>query len=206
MIRNGNAVLAGVISDKIEYSYETKGERFFECTIECSRLSGKTDKIPCIISEALLGIIASNVVRFIGEIRTRNIPRGDGTNQLQVFFFVRAVEEYTGEENAIEITGYICKTPVYRKTPLGREIADVIVAVNRPYGKSDYIPCIVWGRNALRIGAMGIGTEVTLSGRFQSREYTKKISENEQEIRTAYELSVANVFVEDKEEYDESID
>ena len=107
----------------------------------------------------------------------------------------RLMEEFTDytKTNQIFLDGYICKEPVYRKTPLGREIADLLVAVNRPYGKSDYIPCIAWGRNARYASGFGVGTRILIWGRVQSREYTKKVSETECEKRVAYEVSVSKL-------------
>ena len=116
------------------------------------------------------------------------------------FQFVDEEPEEQNKSNQIYLDCYICKAPVYRKTPLGREIADVLVAVNRPYGKSDYIPCIAWGRNARYAATLEVGSHLIIWGRVQSREYAKKISEDEVEKRVAYEVSISKIEVVDKEE------
>ena len=142
-----------------------------------------------------------------GQFRSYN--RHEGTkNKLVLSIFVRELRfieedempEEQSKSNQIFLDGFVCKPPIYRKTPLGREIADVLVAVNRPYGKSDYIPCIAWGRNARFAGGLEVGSHLQVSGRAQSREYTKKIGEDEVERRLAYEVSVSKIdLVEDEE-------
>lgn len=185
-------VVSGMITSTIKYDFSSHGERFFRFNLISTRLSENTDTISCVIPETLINHITSDVVELIGEIHTRNVRREDGTSKLDIFLFVKQVGEY-GEydKNKGELTGYICKPPVYRKTPLGREIADVLLGVNRSYGKSDYIPCIVWGRNARRVANMEVGQKITVSGRLQSRDYTKHISDTEFEMRIAYEFSVS---------------
>jgi primosomal replication protein N len=197
-------VVSGMITSAIKYDFSTHGERFFRFYLISTRLSGETDTVPCIIPEILINHITSDVVELVGEIHTRNVHRKDGTSKLDIFLFVKEVGEY-GEydKNNGELIGYICKPPVYRKTPLGREIADVLIAANRAYGKSDYIPCIVWGRNARRVSTLGIGTKIKVTGRLQSRDYTKHISDTEFEMRTAYEFSVSKL-IEEGEDTDES--
>lgn len=192
-------VVSGMITSTIKYDFSSHGERFFRFELMSIRLSGATDTISCVIPETLINHITSDVAEFIGEIHTRNVHREDGTSKLDIFLFVKQVGEYIDgeyEENKGELKGYICKPPVYRKTPLGREIADVLLAVNRAYGKSDYIPCIVWGRNAERVSKLEVGSRIEVAGRLQSREYTKRINENESEQRTAYEFSVSKLIVE----------
>ena len=191
-------VVSGMITSTIKYDFSSHGERFFRFNFISTRLSEYADTISCVIPETLINHITSDVVELIGEIHTRNVLREDGTSKLDIFLFVKQVGEY-GEydKNKGELTGYICKPPVYRKTPLGREIADILLAVNRAYGKSDYIPCIVWGRNARRVANMEVGQKITVAGRLQSRNYTKHISDTEWfEMRIAYEFSVSELIEE----------
>lgn len=164
------------------------------------RLSSSEDRIPLMISERLIDVSQDYTGEFImadGQFRSYN-RHEEQKNRLILSVFVREVE-FIDEEpdgaktNTILLDGYICKPPIYRKTPLGREIADLLLAVNRPYGKSDYIPCICWGRNARYASAFEVGEHVQVLGRIQSREYVKKLSETETEKRTAYEVSVSKL-------------
>ena len=164
------------------------------------RLSDSEDRIPVMVSERLIDVTQDYVGEYIeihGQFRSYN-RHEEKRNRLVLSVFAREVEFVEEEEetlpaNQIFLDGYICKPPVYRKTPLGREIADLLMAVNRPYGKSDYIPCICWGRNARYASAFEVGGHVLIWGRIQSREYMKRISENETAKRMAYELSVCEV-------------
>ena len=164
------------------------------------RLSSSQDRIPLMISERLMDITQDYTGEFImatGQFRSYN-RHDEQKNRLILSVFVREVsfidEELDGAKtNTILLDGYICKLPVYRKTPLGREIADLLLAVNRPYGKSDYIPCICWGRNARFASSFEVGEHVQVLGRIQSREYVKRLSETETEKRTAYEVSVSKL-------------
>jgi primosomal replication protein N len=169
-------------------------------SIAVSRLSEQSDVIPLMISERLINIhedYRGRTVEAIGQFRSYN--RHEGLkNRLMLSVFVREIsfmEEFTDytKTNQIFLDGYICKAPIYRKTPLGREIADLLMAVNRPYGKSDYIPCIAWGRNARYASGFEVGTRIRVWGRVQSREYTKKLSETECEKRVAYEVSISKM-------------
>ena len=164
------------------------------------RLSDLTDVIPLMVSERLVDInedYQGRLVEVSGQFRSYN--RHEGTkNKLVLSIFVREWEEVeenleSGKTNQIFLDGYICKAPIYRKTPLGREIADLLIAVNRPYGKSDYIPCIAWGRNARYASNFEVGGHIQIWGRVQSREYVKKISEEETEKHVAYEVSVSKL-------------
>ena len=164
------------------------------------RLSNSEDRIPLMISERLIDVTQDYTGEFImvsGQFRSYN-RHEEQKNRLILSVFVREVE-FIDEEpdgaktNTILLDGYICKPPIYRKTPLGREIADLLLAVNRPYGKSDYIPCICWGRNARYASAFEVGEHVQVLGRIQSREYVKKLSEIETEKRVAYEVSVSKL-------------
>ena len=164
------------------------------------RLSNSDDRIPLMISERLIDVSQDYTGEYImatGQFRSYN-QHEEKKNRLVLSVFVREVsfveEELDGAKtNSILLDGYICKRPIYRKTPLGREIADLLLAVNRPYGKSDYIPCICWGRNARFASGFEVGEHVQVLGRIQSREYVKKLSETESEKRIAYEVSVSKL-------------
>lgn len=168
--------------------------------VSVNRLSNFADYIPLMISERLIDTTKSYIgqkVYVTGQFRSYN-RHEEVKNRLVLSVFVREIEfieEETEEmkSNQIMLDGYICKEPIYRKTPLGREIADLLVAVNRSYGKSDYIPCICWGRNARFASRFQVGTHVQIWGRIQSREYVKKISEDQVEKRIAYEVSVSKI-------------
>lgn len=172
-----------------------------------SRLSELSDIIPLMVSERLVDVTENCVGRLVetsGQFRSYN--RHEGLkNKLVLSVFVREWEfvdenPEAGKTNQIYLDGFICKAPIYRKTPLGREIADLLIAVNRPYGKSDYIPCIAWGRNARFAEGMEVGTRLQIEGRIQSREYQKQISDDEYETRTAYEVSVSKLTVVEETE------
>ena len=171
------------------------------------RLSNSEDQIPLMISERLLDVTQDYTGEYImvnGQFRSYN-RHEEQKNRLILSVFVREVEFISEEPdgaktNSVLLDGYICKQPIYRKTPLGREIADLLLAVNRPYGKSDYIPCICWGRNARYASAFEVGEHVQVLGRIQSREYVKRLSETETEKRTAYEVSVSKLECMDDEE------
>ena len=168
--------------------------------VRVRRLSNSEDRIPLMISERLIDVSQDYTGEFImasGQFRSYN-RHDEQKNRLVLSVFVREVsfidEELDGAKtNSIFLDGYICKLPVYRKTPLGREIADLLMAVNRPYGKSDYIPCICWGRNARFASAFEVGEHVQIFGRIQSRTYIKKLTETESQERTAYEVSVSKL-------------
>ena len=199
-IENNKVTVIGKIVSGFTFSHEVFGEGFYVVDLEVSRLSEQSDIIPLMISERLLNIDEDYIgctVEAIGQFRSYNRHEG-ARNRLVLSVFVREINfmeaftDYT-KTNQIFLDGYICKVPIYRKTPLGREIADILLAVNRPYGKSDYIPCIAWGRNARYAAGFEGGSRVCIWGRVQSREYTKKISDSECEKRVAYEVSVSNL-------------
>lgn len=203
-INNNNITLAGVVERESEYSHEVLGEGFYVFMLKCSRTSGNKDTLPVMISDRLVDIReikVGQVVTVSGQIRSFNRHIDDVKSKLILSVFARELElaqdatELSFEEdiNTVILDGFVCKPPVYRCTPKGREIADILVAVNRPYGKSDYIPCIAWGRNARFAGELEVGEHIQIQGRFQSREYTKKISDNEIETRVAYEVSVSRI-------------
>ncbi len=197
--KNNKVVLTGKVTGAPVYSHEVFGECFYVFDMDIQRTSGIIDTVPVMVSERMCNIEnikVGNSYEIIGQFRSYN-KKQESKSHLLLSVFTAEMreldeEEFVGE-NSVVIYGYICKEPVYRKTPLGREIADLLVAVNRVYGKSDYIPCIVWGRNARYISTLEIGKLVELKGRIQSREYFKQINEEEFEIRVAYELSVSQI-------------
>lgn len=214
MIINNKVYMIGKIAKKPVFSHEVYSEGFYIFYIEAPRKSGNVDTLPVVVSERLVDINRLDVDRTVvidGQIRSYNKHTdNEEHSHLILSVFAREIDVLEDVEidpdvnNAVEIVGHLCKPPIYRKTPLGREIADILVAVNRPYGKSDYIPCIVWGRTAKFVGHLPVGTHIEMTGRFQSRPYTKKISEDEIENRVAYEVSVGRVeIIEEKENADE---
>ena len=199
-------VLAGLVTEEPTFSHEVHGEKFYRFYLSSSRQSGYCDVLMCTVPEIIKnGISEGNKVKVFGEIRTRNVHEDDKSH-LEVTVFVKEVLLYEKDENNVELDGFICKEPVYRETPFGRQITDLIVASNRERNyKSDYIPCIAWGRNAIRTSEFNVGTRVKVSGRLQSREYNKRLGDETYEVRTAYELSAAMVdAVEESEGLDES--
>ena len=204
VIENNQVSVSGEIVSGFTFSHEVFGEGFYMVDILVRRLSDSADQIPVMISERLIDVSGDYVGEYIrigGQFRSYN-RHEEKKNRLVLSVFAREVEFLDGEmENAktnqIFLDGYICKPPVYRKTPLGREIADLLIAVNRPYGKSDYIPCICWGRNARFASGFEVGGHAQIWGRIQSREYVKKLSETESERRIAYEVSVSKLEYED---------
>lgn len=210
IFENNNAAIFGDIVSKFEYSHEVFGEKFYMTYVSVVRLSGTADIVPVMVSERLFDVSRDRVgqaVRIFGQVRSFNKYVGD-KRKLILCIFARIFGivdrfgiEKTNDENDIFLDGYICKEPIYRNTPLGREITDLLIAVNRNYGKSDYIPCIVWGRNAGFSGNLSVGTHVCIKGRFQSREYHKKIGEDKIETKIAYEISAHQIkVIEGKEE------
>lgn len=200
LFENNQVTMMGEIVSAFQFSHEVFGEGFYMVELAVSRLSNYSDYIPLMISERLIDTeqdYTGQFIRVSGQFRSYN-RHEEKKNRLVLSVFVRELEfldeiDENEKTNQIFLDGYICKEPVYRKTPLGREIADLLVAVNRPYGKSDYIPCIAWGRNARYASGFGVGTRILIWGRVQSREYTKKVSETECEKRVAYEVSVSKL-------------
>lgn len=200
VIENNRVSITGEIISEFRYSHQVFGEGFYTVDVSVNRLSDMTDIIPLMVSERLVDVTKNYtgmLVEASGQFRSYN--KHDGLrNKLILSIFVRdwqivSENEESGKTNQIFLDGFICKSPVYRKTPLGREISDLLVAVNRPYGKSDYIPCIAWGRNARFASSFEIGKRIQIWGRVQSRDYIKKINENETEKHTAYEVSVSKL-------------
>lgn len=203
VIENNQAMVKGTIVSGFTYSHEIFGEGFYSMHVLVERLSDTPDIIPVTISERLINVNEDYEGKHIviaGQFRSYN-KHEEKKNRLILSVFAREIEfvdeiEKEHNTNQIYLDGYICKEPVYRKTPLGREIADILVAVNRPYGKSDYIPCICWGRNARYASNLFVGSRCRIWGRIQSREYFKNISETQKEKRLAYEVSVNKLEVE----------
>lgn len=200
VMENNQVTVMGEIVGEFVYSHEIFGEGFYMVDILVPRLSDSSDRIPLMISERLMDVskdYRGTLVMVSGQFRSYN-RHEEHRNRLILSVFVREVafiEQVPENEktNYIFLDGFICKEPVYRKTPLGREIADILLAVNRPYGKSDYIPCISWGRNARYANHFRVGERCRIWGRIQSREYMKKISEEQAEKRVAYEVSVSKL-------------
>lgn len=206
-IENNKVTVGGKVVGGFTYSHEMYGEKFYMTNIRVRRLSGAYDMIPLMVSDRMMDIEKDykgcNIL-VTGQFRSYN-KHEEVSTKLILSVFAREItflEEIDEEQNvnSISLDGYICKEPKYRETPLGREIADVLLAVNRPYGKSDYIPCICWGRNARFVGQSDVGTHVRISGRIQSREYQKKLENGEFETRTAYEVSASKVDLVKEEE------
>ena len=210
VIENNQVVIMGEIVGDFTFSHEIYGEGFYMVDVLVTRLSESADVIPLMVSERLLDVTKDYrgyKIMVTGQFRSYN-RHEERKNKLVLSVFAREIDfiEEIGESsktNQIFLDGYICKEPIYRKTPLGREIADLLLAVNRPYGKSDYIPCICWGRNARFASGFEVGTRCAIWGRIQSREYVKKISETDAERRVAYEVSVSKL--EQLEEGEETL-
>lgn len=200
LFENNQVTIMGEVVSEFSFSHEVYGEGFYLVDVAVSRLSDSVDYIPLMVSERLVDVTQNYIGETIlvnGQFRSYN-RHEEKKNRLVLSVFVREWEfvddiEDEVKSNQIYLDGYICKEPIYRKTPLGREIADLLVAVNRSYGKSDYIPCICWGRNARYASGFEVGSHVEVFGRIQSREYLKKIGEDETERRIAYEVSVSKI-------------
>lgn len=200
MNTNGNnaVTLSGKVVGEPTYSHEVFGEKFYEIVLSVNRLSGMADLLPVSVSEHLLSDKLTNdsLVTVKGQFRSYNKMSGE-RSKLMLTVFAQYVEDYdeSANPNMLELTGYICKPPVYRTTPFNREICDLLLAVNRQYNKSDYIPCIVWGRNARFAGNLSVGERINVVGRAQSRNYQKKLDDDTVVTRTAYEVSVSKISV-----------
>jgi single-stranded DNA-binding protein len=200
VIENNQVVIVGEIIGDFEFSHEIFGEGFYMVDVRVERLSDSNDIIPLMVSERLVNIdhdFRGQHIVVTGQLRSYN-RHEERRNKLVLSVFAREIDFIdtppdNTQTNQIYLDGYICKEPIYRKTPLGREIADLLLAVNRPYGKSDYIPCICWGRNARYASGFIVGERCAIWGRIQSREYMKKISEEQVNKRVAYEVSVSKL-------------
>ena len=197
-ISNNNVCVVGKLASGFKFNHEVYGEGFYSAYIEVERLSKEKDILPVMVSERLLDMSKDYYEKraaIKGQFRSFNQHGDSGKRKLVLNIFALEIEvlddsDEREDENEICLDGYICKPPVYRETPFGREISDLLIAVNRSYGKSDYIPCIAWGRNARYASRFEVGTRVKVWGRIQSREYTKKFDEAGCEKRVAYETSI----------------
>lgn len=201
-IATNKVFLSGEIVSTPVFSHEMFGEEFFETEIAVKRLSEQVDVIPLTVSERLItekNLKQGDKISLAGQFRSYN-KMSEGKSKLMLTVFVRDILDYDEQANpnSIELIGFICKPTVYRTTPFNREICDMLVAVNRAYNKSDYIPCIAWGRNARFVKYLSVGEQVAVFGRIQSREYQKKISEDEIVTKTAFEVSVSRITVGEK--------
>lgn len=199
--KSNKSYICGVVEKDLELSHEVAGEIFYTTRVILKRLSGVDDYVPVIISSKLLegiDITKGKEIEIAGQFRSCNKKDKNGITHLLLNLFAMAIrvldekEEFT-YGNIIYLDGYLCKNPKYRTTPLGREITEILVAVNRETWKSDYIPCITWGRTAQWVSEMKIGDRVKLYGRIQSRKYSKRNSDNEKEEKIAYEISVVKI-------------
>ena len=193
---NNILLIKGKIIETPTYSHSVLGEGFFETKLEVKRLSNEVDILPVTVSERLIaGVKVGDIVGIKGQFRSYN-KLEDLKSKLMLTVFVRELIDPNDIQttNSINLVGYICKEPIYRTTPFGREIADILLAVNRAYNKSDYLPCIAWGRNARFVKDLQVGEKLEISGRVQSREYQKKIGE-QVITKTAYEISISSIMI-----------
>lgn len=211
-LKNNKVTIAGQIVSEPKFSHEMFGEGFYEFDLKVMRLSNTFDIIPITISERLLNEYNLKIDNFMcgsGQFRSYN-KMEENKSRLMLTVFIREILDYNANENPnyIEITGYICKEPVFRVTPFKREIADILLAVNRSYNKSDYLPCIAWGRNARFLKNFKIGNKVKAVGRIQSRTYQKKLDEENVVSKVAFEVSLSKIFAfndENIEIYEEDL-
>lgn len=195
--KNNKVFISGEIVTDAEFSHEVYGEGFYEMNVLVKRLSGQGDILPVTVSERLIAdkdLKVGVTINALGQFRSYN-KLVDGKSKLMLTVFVRELlsDAPIKNPNNIVLTGYICKQPIYRTTPFNREIADILIAVNRSYNKSDYIPCIAWGRNARFAKNLAVGEKIAVSGRIQSREYQKKVTDDDIRTLTAYEVSISKL-------------
>ena len=203
---NNLAEVCGVVDDELQFNHEIFGESFYTFTLKIPRLSGTSDRIRVMVSDRLLSDLPLNIGDFVeisGQFRSYNSYE-NGDNKLILTVFAKDIalceSELSKNPNSLFLNGYVCKEPVYRTTPFGREITDILLAVNRTYNKSDYIPVIAWGRNARYCKGFHVGDNVKVWGRIQSRDYQKRLSEDEVITKTAYEVSVSKLELVDDED------
>ena len=213
LMLNNKIYLEGIVLSDLEYSHEMYGEKFYTFDLEVMRLSDSKDKLNITVSERLMADFDLEIGKLIvveGQLRSYNKFVG-GSNKLILTVFARNLEEClerSKNPNEIYLDGFICKDPVYRTTPFGREIADVLLAVNRSYNKSDYIPTIAWGRNSRFCKSLEVGDNIRIWGRLQSREYQKRISDTEVIKKMAYEVSISKMekVIEQEEVIDQIVE
>lgn len=209
IIENNMATISGKVVSNVEFSHEVYGEGFYYFMLEVPRLSDSCDRIPVTISERLTSkekLAVGTIIEVEGQFRSYNSYNSEG-NKLLLTVFARDIvfledEKKIKNPNQIYLNGFICKRPIYRTTPFGREITDILLAVNRPYNKSDYIPCIAWGRNARFSEKLSVGDNIKIWGRIQSRTYQKKLESGEVINKVAYEVSVSKMEITGKDEDD----
>jgi len=200
-LTNNKVFLSGKIDSELKYSHELYGEGFYEFYLLVSRLSAHFDRLPVTVSERLMQGVNLSVgtkIALNGQFRSYNKLEGD-RSKLMLTVFVRDFVDNAIDDinpNIAVLSGHICKPPIYRTTPFNREICDILLAVNRAYNKSDYIPCIAWGRNARFVKEIETGQKISIAGRIQSREYNKRIDDYNVETRVAYELSINKISIE----------
>lgn len=208
-VSNNQAAVIGTIEDEFVFNHEIYAEKFYTCTVRVPRLSGTSDDIRVMVSERLImdgEYNEGDMVEVTGQFRSYNSYE-NGDNRLVLTVFAKDIMHYEEADNknpnTLYLNGFICKEPVYRTTPFGREITDLLLAVNRSYNKSDYIPIIAWGRNARFAKNLNVGDNVKIWGRIQSRTYQKRISDEETITKTAYEVSTNRIELVDKQGEDE---
>lgn len=212
IIENNMATISGKVVSNVEFSHEVYGEGFYYFMLEVPRLSDSSDKIPVTISERLASrdkLEMGTIIEVEGQFRSYNSYNSQG-NRLLLTVFARDItflddEKKIKNPNQIYLNGFICKKPIYRTTPFGREITDILLAVNRPYNKSDYIPCIAWGRNARFSERLNVGDNIRVWGRIQSRTYQKKLESGEILTKVAYEISISKMESACKEQENEDM-
>ena len=206
--KNNQVIVKGKCASKPTFSHTVMGEGFYEFTLAVKRLSAETDYLPVTISERLIGQIKdyNSEICIKGQLRSYNKLEGE-KSKLILTIFAREIEQADSQlSNQITIVGYICKEPIYRTTPFGREITDILVAVNRAYNKSDYLPCIAWGRNARFAGDLSVGDKIEITGRIQSRDYQKKLEDGSVVTKTAYEVSISSIMATAGDELEKETD
>lgn len=214
-LENNHLVLVGKVTSEKKFSHEIYGESFYIFDLEVARLSGNADIIPITISERLIlekELEIGDRVEIEGQFRSYNSYENE-KNRLILTVFAKDIKYLTEEEenpsekvsNEVTLVGYICKKPIYRQTPFGREISDILLAVNRAYNKSDYIPAIAWGRNSRFCQNIEVGTKVKIAGRVQSRNYEKKFEDGTTQTRTAYEVSISSLEIVNEEEENKEV-
>ena len=221
-LENNYLTLVGKVTGEKKFSHEIYGESFYVFNLEIPRLSGNSDIIPITVSERLIKedtLTEGKKLLIKGQFRSYNSYENEKNRLILTVFAKDIVEVEENEEdeenemvrkdtvtNEVVLVGYICKKPIYRQTPFGREIADILLAVNRAYNKSDYIPCIAWGRNARFCQNLEVGTQIKLVGRVQSRTYEKKHEDGSVETRVAYEVSVGSLEVIEENDDENSVE
>ena len=205
------AYISGWVAEEFQISYIAKGKKFYSSFVDVQRNSGVIDRVPIIVPENFIDVTrewTGAAVYVFGKFRSFN-KEVNGKRKLLLYLFAKRIYVIALPdrfENKIHLTGYLCKAPVYRKTPKGYEITELLMAVNKSKWKSDYIPCICWGDNARWASGLQVGAHISITGRMQSREYTKKLNESESEIRTAYEVSISQMEVIEGEECKDQVD